>query len=192
MADGIDVFGARLKEMRTKKNLTQKDLAEKLDVSVNTIVSYERSQKSASLDIGKRIAEFFGVSLDWLCGLDRNANENRQVTYSDVIRAMIDLDKQAAFEIVRGEFWSNPDDEYDNEKVSGHVLYYSGSCDDTIESFLSDWSKMRALLKAKTISRALYDLWLEQQLSDHEKKLGSNARKTTLSTIGRAEDEPPF
>lgn len=63
-------FNDRLKELRNKAGLTQEKLAIKLDIPESTIRRLE-SSSDASLprrDRLERIADFFGVSVDYLLG----------------------------------------------------------------------------------------------------------------------------
>ena len=57
----------RVKEFRTKANLTQQQLAELVHVSSRTIISIEKEQYSPSLMLAYRMAEEFGVSVEELC-----------------------------------------------------------------------------------------------------------------------------
>ena len=61
-------FGELLAELRLDKRMTQKDLAGKLHVSVGTISNYENGIYFP--DIAKLIslADFFGVTTDYLLG----------------------------------------------------------------------------------------------------------------------------
>ena len=61
-------FSNRLKELRTGNALTQKELAAKLNVSQNAIFNWENGKREPSIDMLKQIADFFGVSLDYLTG----------------------------------------------------------------------------------------------------------------------------
>ena len=59
-----------LKSLRVENNLKQKELAEKLGIGQSTIVGYERGLHEATANILSRYAEFFNVSVDFLCGLE--------------------------------------------------------------------------------------------------------------------------
>lgn len=62
-------FGEKLKELRTNKKLSQKDLSKILNVSNTIISSYELSLRMPSYDILVKIARYFNVSTDYLLGI---------------------------------------------------------------------------------------------------------------------------
>ncbi|MCL2675675.1 MAG: helix-turn-helix domain-containing protein [Firmicutes bacterium] len=64
------IFCEKLKELRLEKNLRQFDLAKIFNVAPNTISSWERGNSAPSIDELKVIAKFFGVSTDYLLGLE--------------------------------------------------------------------------------------------------------------------------
>lgn len=63
------MLGERLQELRKDHGLSQQDLADRLNVSIHTISSYERD-RSAPDDATKiKIAQLFDISIDYLLGL---------------------------------------------------------------------------------------------------------------------------
>ncbi len=76
----MTLFSKRLKEARTDKNMTQKELSEKSGVSTVMISAYERSNinsgKNPALNNIYAIATALDVSIDWLCGLTENTTVN--------------------------------------------------------------------------------------------------------------------
>lgn len=56
------MIGNILKNMRLSANLTQKDLAEKLNLADNTISSYERENSQADFDTILNIAKVCGFN----------------------------------------------------------------------------------------------------------------------------------
>ena len=58
--------GARIKELRTKKGLTQEGLAEATGLHRVTIARYESEGRNMTLDSASRIAQALGVSIDSL------------------------------------------------------------------------------------------------------------------------------
>jgi len=60
--------GEILTELRKEKELSQKDLAALLNLSISTISNYENGVHSPDLDTLRKIADFFGVTTDYLLG----------------------------------------------------------------------------------------------------------------------------
>jgi len=54
----------RLQELRKQKNLSQKELAEELGVTRQTINAIERERYNPSLDLAFKLAEFFNLSIE--------------------------------------------------------------------------------------------------------------------------------
>lgn len=62
------MFGHILTDLRKQKRLTQKDMAKILGVARTTYSSYEQGRRMPDTDLQNTIADFFGVSLDYLHG----------------------------------------------------------------------------------------------------------------------------
>lgn len=58
----------RLKELRLAQNLTQKAMAEKLGMVKRNYIRYETGEVDPPLSKAIALADFFGVSLDYLVG----------------------------------------------------------------------------------------------------------------------------
>lgn len=69
------MFGDRLKELRKNNNISQEKLGELLGVSSNAIYSWEISRTQPSLETINKLAEYFGVTTDYLLGVDYNKLE---------------------------------------------------------------------------------------------------------------------
>lgn len=63
------ILGKRLKELRESKELTQKQLAELLNINSVTYLHYEKEQREPPLALLVEIALFYNVSVDYLLGL---------------------------------------------------------------------------------------------------------------------------
>ena len=57
-------FGKRLKELRVKRNLTQAELAEKVELSTNFIGMVERGLRNTTIDKLFALANVLEVSLE--------------------------------------------------------------------------------------------------------------------------------
>ena len=60
----------RLKELRKKHGLTQKQLASALHVAQNTVCNWENGVRQIDTEYIKQIAEYFHVSTDYLLGCE--------------------------------------------------------------------------------------------------------------------------
>ena len=65
-------IGNKILELRKENHLTQEELAEKLDVTRQTISKWELSETSPDLGDSKKLAKIFNVTLDELVGNDIN------------------------------------------------------------------------------------------------------------------------
>ena len=54
----------KLEELRKKKGLSQEQLAEKVLVSRQTIISLEKGRYNPSLDLAFRLSKFFNVPIE--------------------------------------------------------------------------------------------------------------------------------
>lgn len=63
-------LGQKLKKLRTDENLTQKQLAEKLNISRVNYTRYETNKARPDYETLITIADFYNISLDELFGRD--------------------------------------------------------------------------------------------------------------------------
>ena len=63
-----NINASRIKELREYRNISQEKLAEKIGISKSAISMYEQGGRIAPMKIQEKIADFFGVSLDYLWG----------------------------------------------------------------------------------------------------------------------------
>ena len=70
------VTGAVIRELREKKNLTQAELAEKLNVSDKTVSKWETAKGCPDISLLEPIAQVFGVSITELISGNAVYNEN--------------------------------------------------------------------------------------------------------------------
>lgn len=64
-------FGDQLTKARKEKELTQEELAEKLNLSRQTILRWEKNQVFPDISNLKAVAQFLDVSFDYLLGEDK-------------------------------------------------------------------------------------------------------------------------
>ncbi len=81
MEDIKAIVAKNITELRLLNNMTQIELAEKLNYSDKTISKWERAESSPDISVLVEIAELFGVSLDYLVrseNIEKHVKENKQ------------------------------------------------------------------------------------------------------------------
>lgn len=74
MLENEMILPERLKLLRKQKHLTQDQLAEVLNIGIQSIKRYETGKQDASSTHVILIADFFGVSTDYLLGRSNHLN----------------------------------------------------------------------------------------------------------------------
>ncbi len=64
------MLGGRIKTLRMAMNLSQMDLAHKLNVSKQSVSNWENNNILPSIEILKKLANFFSCSTDYLLEMD--------------------------------------------------------------------------------------------------------------------------
>ena len=80
-------YGERIKRLRTGRELTQEQLAEKINVSRTYIVKIENGVQIDPIEIAIELAMFFDVSMDFLL----LGKENYRVDRKQCLRMAIDI-----------------------------------------------------------------------------------------------------
>ncbi|MDD3334136.1 MAG: helix-turn-helix transcriptional regulator [Eubacteriales bacterium] len=62
------MLGDILKELRTQRRLTQQEVADALNVSKNTVYSWESGIRKPTIELMPEIADYFHVTTDFLFG----------------------------------------------------------------------------------------------------------------------------
>ncbi len=66
----MTTFAKRLNELRTENKLSMKQLAQKINVTDGAISNWENDINEPKISYLIKLAKFFGVSADYLLGLD--------------------------------------------------------------------------------------------------------------------------
>ena len=93
-----NLIAVNIVKYRTEKNLTQKALAEKLDISPKTLSLIECSTKPASIDMLLKIANVLEIGVDFL--LDGNIEFNNEITDKNNSEACIQFCKKLKYSTI--------------------------------------------------------------------------------------------
>lgn len=66
----MEHFGEKLKELRSEKGLTQKQLADEIGSAQSAIAYWEANKQEPTISALKKLCKFFEVSADYLLDLE--------------------------------------------------------------------------------------------------------------------------
>lgn len=107
----------RLRELRKEKRLNQEEVAKKIGVGRTTYAMYEQGNREPDNDTLSEIADFFGVTTDYLIGRDvpRWADKTDIVDLDEMLNSNVNMayggenltedEKQRVKDILTGIFW---------------------------------------------------------------------------------------
>ena len=64
----MPTFGQRLIQIKTERKLLQKNIAENNNISLRMYRYYESDEKEPTIGVVIALADYFGVSIDYLTG----------------------------------------------------------------------------------------------------------------------------
>lgn len=79
------MIGMRLKELRESKSFTRKYVADQIKIDQTTYGKYELNKREPDSETMKSLADFFGVSVDYLLGreIKTTVTEKKEVELSE-------------------------------------------------------------------------------------------------------------
>lgn len=92
----------RIKEIRLQKKVSQKDLAESIDITRQAISLYEKNLRTPSPKVWQALADFFNVSVPYLQGktLFVDLSEDEQRIFTDVLDVLITTTDNKAIHVL--------------------------------------------------------------------------------------------
>ena len=180
----LQLFADRLRELRTKKNLTQAQFVDGLGITASALSAYEKNLKNPSISVAKRIADKYHVSIDWLCGLsDKTNDEDAIKTYADLIKTLLNIQ---SLDLVPMSFALRAFDKYNSSTEKYETWAGLLIDDEKIYHIMQDILKMQNVLNDGTINHDIYNTWLDGFLEKY------NTPLTTWDSISfhQKEDKP--
>lgn len=139
------ILGKRIKELRQKLELTQKEFTNELSITSATLSAYEKNTVNPSISVIAEIAEKYNVSVDWLLGLSDNTSIAKLKNYSDVLQNIFQL--AISLNDLEFDFEGVTIDENEEFKTDTYI-----SINDSSLAFLLDkFNKTYILYKNQTI-----------------------------------------
>ncbi len=92
-------FGERIRTIRKKAGYNQTEFCSLLDIPQSTLSAYETDRMQPTIVTLVNIATKFNVSLDWLCGIEKNADDHETISVPSEIKGSLDNIVQALYDI---------------------------------------------------------------------------------------------
>ena len=96
-----NIIGNKIKELRIAKNVTQEELASRVNVAKATISAYENGSRLPSYTVLVKLSRIFHVSTDNLLGIDSRYSldvtgltPHQRSTIQEIITAYVALNNQ--------------------------------------------------------------------------------------------------
>lgn len=94
------ICAGRMKKLRQERGLTMEELADEIEISPCSVYYYEHCKHIPNIVMLIKYAMYFGVTADYLLGMDEQDNEDKYRSYQAMI--MVWADRAA-----RGRYDSN-------------------------------------------------------------------------------------
>ncbi|GAF14175.1 negative regulation of the defective prophage PBSX genes [Bacillus sp. JCM 19046] len=76
-------LGDRIRSLREKEGLTQKALAQKLDIPHQNLSNYERNFRQPDYETLQKVADYYAVTTDFLLGRSKRSSQDVSIAFYD-------------------------------------------------------------------------------------------------------------
>ena len=186
------VFGERLKQLRTKLKLSQRDFAEKVGVTASALSSYEKGQKNPSVSVVTNIAAQFHVSLDWLCGISRESDFfiPDEYVYFDLPSALLGL-----LRLIEEGYLSVRDDKdaEDNRIIDDSSWVQTlDVCNGDLAEFLTSVTRIYDLYGKGALGQTSYEVCINELISNYANIIQRKERECFEKAKENRPENQPF
>jgi|BioPla2DNA2_1021312.scaffolds.fasta_scaffold213594_1 transcriptional regulator with XRE-family HTH domain len=120
-------LGQRLKKLRESKNLARDKFANIIGLTYWAVSKYETDDRFPDQETLIKIADFFGVSIDYLLGRTDNSQTNQRKITGPKINSQVSQDDLELVNRIKG---LSGKDRKILETILGHMEYKNGNGDE--------------------------------------------------------------
>lgn len=84
------IIGERIAQLRKSRSMSQFQLAKTLNIATSTLGMYETNKRKPNMEMLEKLADFFGVSIDYLLG--REASDKSDIDLDRAIDNAMSFD----------------------------------------------------------------------------------------------------
>lgn len=154
----------RVKSVRNRFGLTQKDFADKIEISLDTIKAIELKADKLSLDVALRIAKTFNVSLDYLFNITDFMNED-EILINKAFESIFDVS------LIHKEDYIDIDGKMYNTDILSLVA------DDYLIQFLYESKRLEEKKNNNEINQDEYDFKIEYLKDKYYQSIKANVKE---------------
>ncbi len=149
--------GEKLKTARVNAKISQKNMAEQLELTNSTYSNYENGYSDPPVEVLLGFCKIIDITLDELLGMKVEQATNTKIrTFAELISILIDLDKRG-MNIVGTTTYS----EEDNQLIAHLTLDISNA---QLATFIPNWNKVYKNLASGLMNKDDYRIWLNDTL----------------------------
>lgn len=177
-------IGVILKDLRQKKGVTLSQAAEGAGMTAPALSYYEKDEKDPSLEYAIKLADYYGVTLDELCGRSSTSSSLDGLMRAFLILRRSEMVQELNFKEV---YWreSKEVDQFEDdcyciaeEENPGLSIKLKKALwcihNDRLTRFMEAYEQLSKLVESKQLDSSVLDIWLEKQFMD-----ASKAKKVT-------------
>ena len=171
-------IGSTLKALRMKKGVNLTQAAAAAGMTSVALSYYEKDEKDPSLEYAIKLADYYGVTLDELCGRTsadgslagmmrsyinlRNALPAIQPLQFEEVYWAKSKEAEAMWEDDRMEYEHMEDDDPGTRIMFKHAVWSIHN--DRFARFMESYEQLISLVEKGQLDRSVLDVWLEKQL----------------------------
>lgn len=157
----IEMLGEVLFNLRREKGCTQKEVAQYAGITPAALSAYEKGTKTPQLETAVKLAEYYGITLDALCGRQVNtAERNIAFTKADAIRLTSLLYENVPYVSIENE--ENTDGDF-NSYYNTVITIHAGS-DAWAYAYFEKYVALARLYRSGDIDKEVLEAWKEKKL----------------------------
>ncbi|MDH2330495.1 helix-turn-helix domain-containing protein [Paenibacillus polymyxa] len=113
----MEIFSARLRWLRLQKQLTQKEMADLLDISQQYYGRFEQNKGEPNLESLVKISEIFNETVDFLLGIEDLTKEAKELLKKslELAESIKDINDRLEKVYITRMFLNNGKDEFDSD-----------------------------------------------------------------------------
>lgn len=167
----LTAMAGRLCALRKKIGLDQRSVAKEVGVAASALSAFENGQRIPSLEQAISLANYYGISLDSLCGVEY-ANEEmpERISRADVLRWFTSLCEASmpvsimaeCFDFKRDELLI-PEGTFCEAKVDGLIVRIGGKW---LQEFGVKYERLLRLYLEKDIDSEMLQAWKDKKYSE--------------------------